>query len=40
MKIQINDILVLANDNFASKEEIAIKSAKIITKNQEHFIFL
>lgn len=33
IEIQINDILILANNNFVSKEKAAIKSAKIITKD-------
>ena len=34
-----NDTLSLANNNFASKEQGVFKTAKIITKNQEHLIF-
>lgn len=33
MEMQINDILILADSNFASIEEAAIKAAKIMTKD-------
>lgn len=36
MGMQNNDTLILADNDFASKEEAAIKSAKIMTKDQEH----
>lgn len=39
MGIQTNDTLILADNNFASIEEEAIKSAKIITQNREYFTF-
>ena len=34
--MQIDDILILADNNFASTKEEAIKSAKIITKDREY----
>ena len=37
MEIKTNDILILADNNFANKEEAQIKAIKIMTKNQEHF---
>lgn len=33
IKIQTNNILILANNNFANKKEVAIKFAKIMTKD-------
>ena len=38
MGIQTNNTLILANNSFVSIEEKAIKSAKIMTKDREHFI--
>lgn len=35
--MQTNDILILADNNFASTEEKAIKSTKIMTKDRKHF---
>ena len=37
MRIQIDDTLILANNDFASIEEDVIRSAKIITKDRKHF---
>ena len=34
--MQTNDTLILAYNDFASKEEVEIKVAKIMTKDQEH----
>ncbi len=31
--MQINNILILADNNFANKEEEAVKNAKIMTKD-------
>ena len=36
MRIQTNDILILADNNFASTKEEAIKLAKIMTKDREY----
>lgn len=36
VEMQTDDILILANNNFASKKEVAIKVAKIIKKDWEH----
>lgn len=36
MEIQIDNILILANNDFARKKEAAIKVAKIMTKDREH----
>lgn len=33
VEMQTNDILILANNDFVSKEKAAIKSVKIMTKN-------
>ena len=35
--IQTDDILIFANNNFASEEEVEIKAAKIMMKDQEYF---
>lgn len=40
IKIQTNNILILANNNFANKEKVAIKFTKTIIKNQEYVSFL
>lgn len=40
VEMQINNILILANNNFASKNKTAIKVAKIIIKNQKYFTFI
>lgn len=34
--IQTNNILILADNNFASKEEKAVRNAKIMTKDWEY----
>ena len=34
--MQTNNILILANNNFASTKKDAIRSAKIITKDKKH----
>lgn len=39
MKMQIDNILILADNNFAKKKKIIIQTIKIITKDWEHFIF-
>lgn len=39
IKIQINDILILVNNNFANTKEKAIKLAKIMIKNRKHLTF-
>lgn len=36
IRMQIDDILILADNNFASTKENAIRLAKIMTKNKEH----
>lgn len=36
VKIQTDDILILANNNFASTEKDTIRSVKIITKDKEY----
>ena len=36
VEMQTNNTLILADNNFASKEDKAIKTAKIITKDWEH----
>lgn len=36
--IQTNNTLILADNNFASKDKIEIKTTNIITKDQEHLI--
>lgn len=36
--MQINDILILADNNFTSIKKTAIQIAKIITKNKKYFI--
>ncbi len=38
--IQTDDTLILANNDFASKEEVEIKARKIMTKDREHFTFI
>ena len=38
MEMQINDVLILTYNNFASIKEDAIKSAKIMIKNKKYFI--
>lgn len=37
VEMKVNDILFLANNNFASIKENAIKSAKIMKKDKEYF---
>ena len=37
VKMQTNDILILADNNFTSTEKDVIRSIKIMTKNKEHF---
>ena len=39
VEMQTNDTLILANNNFASKKDAAIKIAKTMTKDQEHLTF-
>ena len=39
VRMQTDDILIFANNNFASKKKADIKVAKIITKDQEQFTF-
>lgn len=34
--MQINNTLILADNDFVSKEEVVIKVAKIMTKGQKH----
>ena len=36
MRMQTNDTLILADNNFISNEEEAIKIAKIMTKDREY----
>ena len=36
VEIQTDDILILADNNFAGKEETVIQSAKIMTKEREY----
>lgn len=36
IKMQTDDILILANDDFVYKEEKAVKKAKIMTKNWKY----
>ncbi len=36
----MDNILILADNDFAKKEETVIQIAKIITKDQEHLTFL
>lgn len=38
VRVQINNILILIDNNFASTEENAMRSAKIMTKNTKYFI--
>ena len=38
MRMQTDDILILANNNFACIEKDTIKSAKIMTKNRKYLI--
>lgn len=38
MGMQTNNTLILADNNFANKEEELVKNAKIITKNQKYLI--
>lgn len=38
MGIQTDDILILADNNFASTKEKVIKSAKVMTKDREYLI--
>lgn len=38
--MQTNDILILANNNFANTKKEVIKSIKIIIKNKKHFTFI
>lgn len=40
VRIQIDNILILANNNFASIEKKYIKYVKIITKNRKNFTFV
>lgn len=40
VEIPIDNILILANNNFASKEKAIIKVTKIIIKNQKYFTFI
>lgn len=40
MKMQTNNILILAPKNFAGTKKEAIKLPKIIIKNREYFIFI
>lgn len=40
VKIEINDTLILADENFANTKEEAIKSAKIMTKDREYLILI
>lgn len=35
--MQTNNILILVDNGFASKKEVAIKNTKLMTKNQKHF---
>lgn len=37
--MQIDDTCILVDNNFAKKEEVVIQTAKIITKDLEHFTF-
>lgn len=39
MKIQISNILILVDNDFASTKKSIIKLAKIITKDQKYLIF-
>lgn len=38
--MQTDDILILIDNNFDTKEKAAIQSIKIITKNSEYLTFL
>lgn len=38
--MQIDDILILANNNFASTKKNVIKSAEIIIKNKKYPTFI
>ena len=40
VKMQTDDILMLATDDFANKKEKAVKSAKILIKDRNCFIFI
>lgn len=40
MEMQIDDILIIDDNGFASIKKDAIRLAKIITKNKKHFIFI
>lgn len=40
LEIQISNILILANFNFASRKKVVIKFARIITKDWKYFTFL
>ena len=37
--MQTNDILILANNNFASTKKAIIQIAKVMTKNRKYLIF-
>ena len=39
VEMQTNDTLILADNDFASKEEAEIKAAKIMTKDREYLTF-
>ena len=39
MRMQTDDTLILADNNFASKEKAESKAANIMTKEQEHLTF-
>lgn len=38
--MQTDDTLIMANNNFAYKEEAEIKITKIMTKDQEYLTFI
>ena len=40
VKMQIDDILILTNNNFLNIEKNAIKSAKKMIKDKKHFLLI
>lgn len=40
VRMQTNNILILVHNKFIKKEEVAIKTSKIMTKSPKHLTFL